>query len=279
MITLLRLLIISLPIFLIGLIVAFFSFIYRLNVWTRAYDELARRYHGVSMVRRFRPCLKFPYFGATCTLGTQRRGQYSALRRTFVRLPWTDRKLILEVASRKFGSTLAGRGLTDQATGEPDFDSTYRIRCNRPEAAEAWLDDNVRWRIRELARLCGSAPLRLLIDRGSLTIAREGYLSGFQELDDFLRMSLQLIDQLKVTQITGIDFINEDQATLLDEVHCPVCSEQVSHEMVICVRCKTPHCRECWEYNTHCATFACGETRYFSAQGSVPHAAPPRKAR
>ena len=90
-------------------------------------------------------------------------------------------------------------------------------------------------------------------------------LSEEQQLDDFLRLSLQVIDQLKSAEIRGIEFVNQDKAVVMDDVVCPVCSEAVAGEMVVCVRCKTPHCRECWEYNTCCATFACGEKRYFSS--------------
>lgn len=270
----LRLILVTLPVLLTGGIVALFGWIYRLNTQGRAMEALARKYHGIALSRGFHPQVQFPYFGSTCTLGTRSSWTDPVRRQTFLRLHWPNRSIVLEVAETALAGRLSHSGLRPILTGDGEFDHVYSVRSTDPELAQKWLDDNFRWRFRELARATGPVPLALRIERGLVTIARGGWLDTLAELDDFLRLSLQLIDQLKVAEVRGIEFVNADQATVLDDVICPVCSEQIGAEMVVCVRCRTPHCRECWEYNTHCATFACGEKRFFAS--SHPH--PPARS-
>jgi len=44
---------------------------------------------------------------------------------------------------------------------------------------------------------------------------------------------------------------------------CPVCGMTVEPvARAVCTACATPHHKECWRYNTGCATFACGERNY-----------------
>ena len=68
-------------------------------------------------------------------------------------------------------------------------------------------------------------------------------------------------------KVSGIEFVREDEAAVVNDVKCPICSEEITHDMVVCTRCKTPHCHDCWQYNGQCATFACSETRYVRADG------------
>lgn len=260
----LRLILVTLPVLLTGGIFALFSWIYRLNTQGRAMDALARKYHGIALSRGFHPQVQFPYFGSNCTVGTRSSWTDPVRRQTFLRLPWPNRKLALEVAAPPLAERLSKSGTSILLTGDDEFDRNWAIRTNDLELAQKWLDDNFRWRFRELHRASGSVPLALRIERGLLTIVHGAWLDSLPELDDFLRLGLQLVDQLRVAEVRGIEFVNAGQATVLDDVVCPVCSERIGTEMVVCVRCRTPHCRECWDYNTHCATFACGEKRFFT---------------
>lgn len=267
----LRLLLVTLPVLLFGAVVAFFSWISRLNQRGRALDAIARKFHGIAVTRSFCPHVRFPYFGGSCTLGIQTNWFSGYGRSTFVQLPWPDRKLALEVSSAALADNLRRGGATLFKTGDAGFDHDFACSCNHPSFATRCLDENFRWRFRELVKHAGLDSVCLRIERGSLYVFRSQVLNMEQELDDFLRLSLQVIDQLKAAEIGGIQFVNQNRATVVDEVVCPVCSELVAGEMVICVRCKTPHCRECWEYNTCCATFACGEKRFISADSSARH--------
>ncbi len=123
------------------------------------------------------------------------------------------------------------------------------------------LAEAVRWQLMELAQWSGTSLIRLDLVGQRLRIQRAGYLTDSAPVEDFLRLALRVVDQLRTGRAEGLQFVNEQQATLLDDVSCPICADQLEGRMVICVRCKTPHCRECWDYNGRCAMFGCGEIR------------------
>ncbi|MFN9341623.1 MAG: RING finger protein [Planctomycetota bacterium] len=260
----LRLILVTIPVLLTGGIVALIGWIFRLNTQGRAMEALARKYHGIALSRGFHPQVQFPYFGNTCTLGTRSGWTDPVRRQTFLKFPWPSGKLALELAAPALAGRLNRTGLIPAPTGDHEFDREFALRSTDSLQTKQWLDENFRWRFRELSRSAGGAPIALRIDRGLLTIVRGSWIDNLAELDDFLRLGLQLVDQLKVAEVRGIEFVQTEQATVLDDVICPVCSERIGAEMVVCQRCRTPHCRECWEYNTHCATFACGEKRFFT---------------
>jgi hypothetical protein len=60
----------------------------------------------------------------------------------------------------------------------------------------------------------------------------------------------------------GIQFTEEQSAQVLEQVVCKICGEEIHENLVFCRRCRTPHHRECWQYNGLCSTFACGETEF-----------------
>ena len=72
----------------------------------------------------------------------------------------------------------------------------------------------------------------------------------------------------------GIDFQQDHIADTLESMQCPVCSSEVEGSMVMCVRCKTPHCLDCWQYNGKCGMFACGENRYVLIGAQPPSDSP-----
>jgi len=46
---------------------------------------------------------------------------------------------------------------------------------------------------------------------------------------------------------------------------CLICISALENDVVLCVRCRTPHHQSCWEYSGECATFACGGRRWIPA--------------
>jgi hypothetical protein len=147
-------------------------------------------------------------------------------------------------------------------TGNSLFDSRFEIiDSGHKRTGIDLLGESVVWQMIELAQWSGREPIRIEISRNKVRIMRSSFLKKAGETDDFLRLGLRVIDQLRTIKTEGLEFVNEDQATILDDVFCPICTDRLTGNMVICVRCKTPHCRECWEYNGKCAMFACTETR------------------
>jgi hypothetical protein len=82
-----------------------------------------------------------------------------------------------------------------------------------------------------------------------------------------------LSDQVSLAAAAGIEFIQSDEAQLIDDARCAVCRENLVHELVVCRRCNTPHHRECWEYGGGCSTYGCG-SRDCVLPGIAPLAAP-----
>ncbi|MBI3854305.1 MAG: hypothetical protein HY293_01295, partial [Planctomycetes bacterium] len=44
-----------------------------------------------------------------------------------------------------------------------------------------------------------------------------------------------------------------------------ICVALLETEVVLCIRCRTPHHQDCWEYARECAMFACGGRRWIPA--------------
>ena len=98
-----------------------------------------------------------------------------------------------------------------------------------------------------------------IVSRDASTV--QHWFGSGQDLLDFTQCALELFDQMMLHKAEGVEFLHQNQAAVIEDFRCPICSDDVMHEMVVCRRCKTPHCAECWEYNGKCATFACMEER------------------
>jgi hypothetical protein len=89
------------------------------------------------------------------------------------------------------------------------------------------------------------------------------------DLAQFVELACSLNDQLQLAGAAGIEFVTSDEAQIIDQAQCSVCCEQLAERVVFCVRCKTPHHRECWEYSGGCSTYGCG-ARMFFTPGEAP---------
>ena len=145
-------------------------------------------------------------------------------------------------------------------SGDSRFDGYFACHCNDEERATRILSDPIRWQLMQILGL-GILGLYFSVEQGTMVVAAKNYVTNKQRLDDFVRLTLEIYDQMMLAQAVGIDFV-QDQTAIIDSVRCPICACDIEDKMVICVRCKTPHCLQCWKYNGKCATFACGETRY-----------------
>lgn len=229
------------------------------------YKALATRYGGNVVSRLFRPRLWFRYGSTMGYLKSARSRAHK--ERTILILTWPDKKLRFDLATKdqplrphRYSQTLDAQ--------EQGFTREFLIQTNRPDEMKRLLSHGVRWKIEQLVDQLNVHSVSVNLSVGKLKIVKPGEIKNYQQLDDLVRMGLELHDQLLLTKSEGIDFVDEAQAKILGDVKCPICSEEVMEEMVICLRCKTPHCKDCWQYNGHCATFACNETRYYHAGGS-----------
>lgn len=245
----------------------------RFGGWAKAYHRLGKRY-GARITYSFgKPRMSFDYGTAPCTLksiSARRR----ANRRTQLQVKWIDRRLKLFVSSlgdpkgMRLSRNLQAVDIDNQLE-----DDRFVVYSSHAALAEQMLTSAARWQVRQLIHHFGNSGIEILINRGQMKISKPGYIKECQQLDDFVRFSLDLFDQFKLAYNNDIEFLADSNAVVVEDVTCPICSGQINDDMVVCVRCKTPHCVDCWEYNGGCATFACAETRCFPAgggNGSVP---------
>ena len=150
-------------------------------------------------------------------------------------------------------------------TGDADFDRVFYVLAADPSMANQLLTDAVKWKMLEINDLQKSQA-KFDLSNGKLNVSTRQWFGSGQTLLDFVQGSLELFDQLMLHKADGLEFTGQNQAAVMEDFRCPICSDDVMHEMVVCRRCKTPHCAECWEYNGKCATFACMEERYVRVQ-------------
>lgn len=241
-----------------------------LSQWNRNYQRLSLRYGGKNTIGGVaygyllsNPSLMFDYGRTLCVLKNRKSFRFADPRQTELNMVWPDRKIKLEIStSPTRGRSWGPGGLKPVEITNQPFSQNFFVASNQPAIAAKLLSSSVQWQLEELRQLAGSQHVGLSLQRGSLQISKPGYLKDYQALDDFVRHSLELFNQLMLTYAVGIEFLHEDEATIVSDVKCPICSEQIKQDMVVCERCKTPHCLDCWQYNGQCATFACAETRY-----------------
>jgi hypothetical protein len=251
-----------------------FAAIRRMSRWNRTYDRIGKRYGGRPRRRGIayglgltRPSLNFDYGRTLCAMRNRKSYRFPGGRQTEISMIWPDRKIKFEVSTvparpRNWG----GPGRMQQILIEdPQFQSDFYTSGNDPQRVQRLLSSGVRWQIVQLRRHLDNNDVQITLNRGNLVVSKPGYIKGYVALEDFLRFSLDLFDQLMLVNAEGIEFVNANQAFVVDDVKCPICSEEIIHSMVVCARCKTPHCQDCWQYNGQCATFACSETRCLHA--------------
>lgn len=237
----------------------------RKGQWTTAFETLAQRYGGyfqsASAIRK--PAATFSYKDAMCRVRCRQIGGRRGNRQTDFRITWRSQNVKLEVIKDYGLARIRSlRSAQPLSVGEPEFWQNYYVFCTDPQYADKFLSDGVRWQIQQLSQFIPETDsVYIKIEKGALTIAKKGYIKSTQVLDDFVRYCLELFDQMMLTQSEGIEF-NDDTVAAVTDMQCPVCSSDVEGQMVICVRCKTPHCLDCWQYNAQCGMFACGEKRY-----------------
>lgn len=232
--------------------------------WFNAWRSVAARYRGVVESRWWLPQMRLVWREQPAKVTSLRRLDRWRQRGTVLitAAPECPGRLVVMSAScpaREPGDA----GLVRWETGNAAFDRQFvlLVEPTRANSGDAPLAETVRWQLMELAQWSGASAIRLDLVGQRLRIQRAGHLVDAAALEDFLRLALRVTDQLRTGRAEGLQFVNEQQATLLDDVSCPICADQLEGRMVICVRCKTPHCRECWDYNGRCAMFGCGETR------------------
>ena len=246
------------------LLVIMGSYFNRLAQWTAIFDSIAKRYRGsVGPATIFsRPSLRILYGQLPATMKYRRRNTGLC---TEFQISWPDRKARVEICSLGVPRRMWRNAKVDSfKVGDQKFDNRYHLRAADIDRAKEVFSAGVIWQVEQIALLNGTDETYISINNGHLLISKQGIYRTNDRVELFLQLALELFDQMMLTRSEGIDFVEDAIATLADDVRCPICADTINDEMVVCVRCKTPHCLDCWQYNSECATFACGSTRYYS---------------
>ena len=243
-----------------------FFTVWRVNAGRRKqiYQQLATQYGGaVTRSLFFRPKMRFRY-GETSGLLKSKRKR-GGVEQTVLTLDWHENSPRFQVSTPDFAVQAVSKTPHELDARGSGFGVPLILRTNLPDEFKQLLCQSVRWDIEQLISQLGTDSVLIVLNRKKLTITKPGKIRNIQQLDDCLRICLELHDQLLLTISKGVEFVDDEQAIVLGDVRCPICSEEVGERMVICVRCRTPHCKDCWDYNQSCATYACNETRFYEA--------------
>ncbi len=231
----------------------------------RAYQQLATRYRGQFQRGSWtkNPAVRFRYRDVAVLLGAYQRGGPTGGPMTQVRFPWPDTVLFLEIVPQGIRQpTLARPDALPVDVGDEAFDSAYRVRTQDAEAARRLLTPAVQWQVQKLRQLLDRSACKVQWNQGSLLIQKETLIGNRDVLDEFVRLCLEFYDQAMLTCCDGIEFADDGMAQPVADAKCQVCGELIVEELVFCRRCKTPHHRDCWQYNGCCTTFGCGEKQF-----------------
>ena len=232
----------------------------------QVFRRLAKRYHGAFMPGGFfrKPTIRFRYGETTVTLQYMepRRDRFGPVQ---VRIKWPDRALLLEVFPDEGNQS----HLQTAPRAGARFDEEFVVRSNNEVTARQWLSPAVQTSIRKLRRSGVNWQVYLSLVRGQLTIQKHIGIN-YQSLDAFILSAMEIYDQAMLNQVAGIEFVaGEDMvcepSKEQGEAVCRICCDSIESDIVFCPRCRTPHHRDCWEYNGACSTYGCQETEYVAS--------------
>lgn len=152
----------------------------------------------------------------------------------------------------------------DIQIGDAQFDPRYVVKANDDRFAREFLDARTRQAVDELRSLGGNDKILISINSSRLMVRKQSILSELEELSVFAELSCRVLDRILQfwQKASGIEILDEPAAPSATDPVCQVCGAAIPKEVrVYCRRCRTPHHKDCWEFNGQCSTYACGENR------------------
>lgn len=248
----------------IGLMVWFVACLHRRAALFRSFAEVSQRYLGqVYTTFGGSPGASFRYRDGLVRLTALLRFPRNGGRQTRIVLDWPDRRFQFMAWTRgkRFRAPIR-TGLSPYPSDQPKLTERFQIWTNDPVSAQALLSPACVWQLFQLTEMSANGHLYWNIRRGKCWIHVGGHFRRQRQLGDVVAKMLDLFSQAQLTQQQGLDFVDDQAARVIEEMTCPICSGPIGRDVVICVRCRTPHCKECWQYNGKCATFGCGSEKF-----------------
>lgn len=235
----------------------------------RNFQRLAERHDGQLYERAFleSPKISMTYQDSRVLLSIYESGgrepRFHTQLTFTVPAGWGGR---LEIFPQRSGdSDVRYLNVDDIQVGDETFDRRYVVKSNEAAFAREFLDPETRRWVEELRRLKGNDQILISVNSSRLLVRKPSILGEWEELTDFLDLSCRLYDRLLLfhQKASGIEILEGPPEETVSDPICQVCGAGISPEdRVFCRRCRTPHHRECWEFNGQCSTYACGERRY-----------------
>lgn len=259
----LRFLCVGIPFAIFFGVIGFLTWHVRTERWKTVYRKLALRYRGEVDSYWLRPRLRFHYHGMEAFLRSQGFIGQPLPKRTKLQIYSSNCGLPRLVAFQPDHSLFVHRSqdLQPYRVGINELDQHFQFLTSDPRRAAELLNSTWIERFSELRRRFPTRSVAIEISPRSIMIMCSGLIRKEQDLDDFVRLSLNLIDASRFATIEGLEFCSDLIIGSAASVHCPICTETPRGKIVVCASCKTPHCLDCWQYNGRCGMFACGETR------------------
>jgi hypothetical protein len=214
------------------------------------------------------PSVLFSHDGASALLdifstGGKNSTHYTQLTFTFYNAPSFRCEISPEGFWQEVGKFF---GMQDIEVGYRTFDDHFVVRSDDIETVKSFLNAAVQQELIKLKRLRRNDHIYLSMSSSRLQIRKLSLLNRLEDLTAFYESSGRICDELMTLigangagaiQILEVSFEGEEEAPT-----CQICGDQITSNRVICRRCRTPHHRDCWEYNGGCAVYACKERRY-----------------
>ncbi len=190
-----------------------------------------------------------------------RQSLWSSAGVTQFSVPWPEGRMQVTITSRHASVAPRSSARDKQVdSAHPEFDAAFLITSRRIDLANRFLTSEV---LAYAYRFIWPYKhgFRLRLQGGRLTIETRESIQSARDYEGFIRFCIELFDQSQSSRELGINFTQSDQAQIVADAKCPVCSE-VLVAMVICKRCRTPHHEDCWTYYGGCSVYGCRETVY-----------------
>jgi hypothetical protein len=159
----------------------------------------------------------------------------------------------------------------DARLGDPAFDARWAVRADDAAFAREFLDGRTRQALEALRALGAGGHALVSLTPSRLLVRKAGALEPAADLHAFADLAGLVHDRVFFfwQRLSGIEILEESPPERPADPVCRVCGAAIAPEArVTCRRCRTPHHRDCWEFNGQCSTYACGERRWVPAGGS-----------
>lgn len=155
----------------------------------------------------------------------------------------------------------------DLRIGSPDFEAPFHITGSPAHVLTAMLTPGVQEAIIRMGGAAGEIeievePKRVRFDLAPAPTTIEAYRDFVGAAEAIVRRAMEVSGVKPAAPeaaAPALEFVEPGPETA---PVCQVCGQGIGGGRVDCRRCKTPHHRECWDFNGKCSTYGCGERGY-----------------